>query len=265
VTSKVFYLIYLDKRVMANKEQRALLNEKIHIPGRKTYEEVFDKRTLQELYNLMKDGIIDSLEYPVSTGKEAKVFKGKQKDGTPVAVKIMRINTAVFRKYRKYIEGDRRFEDLPGGTKMIYAWTKKEFSNLGRMHNGGIRVPEPLGYSKNILIMEYLHHEGHPAPMLKDVNLSEKYMSYICEQVLDYLDILYNELNMVHGDLSEFNILIAEGYPYLIDVSQSLLLDHPKAEELLERDINNLVRYFGTNGVEISVEEIKEKIGIEDR
>ena len=265
MTSKVFYLIYLDKRVMANKEQRALLNEKIHIPGRKTYEEVFDKRTLQELYNLMKDGMIDSLEYPVSTGKEAKVFKGKQKDGTPVAVKIMRINTAVFRKYRKYIEGDRRFEDLPGGTKMIYAWTKKEFSNLGRMHNGGIRVPEPLGYSKNILIMEYLHHEGHPAPMLKDVNLSEKYMSYICEQVLDYLDVLYNELNMVHGDLSEFNILIAEGYPYLIDVSQSLLLDHPKAEELLERDINNLVRYFGTNGVEISVEEIKEKIGIEDR
>ncbi len=265
MSSKAFYLISSDTMVMADKAQKALLNEKIHIPGRKTYEEVFDKRTLQELYNLMKDGMIDSLEYPISTGKEAKVFKAKQKDGTPVAVKIMRINTAVFRKYKKYIEGDRRFEDLPGGTKMIFAWTKKEFSNLSRMHGGGIKVPEPLAYSKNILIMEYLHHEGHPAPMLKDVKLNEKNMKFISEQVLDYFDVLYNELGMVHGDLSEFNILIAEGYPYLIDVSQSLLLEHPKAEELLERDINNLVRYFGTNGVKISVEEIEERIGIEDR
>ncbi len=251
--------------MMATEEQKKLLNEKIHIPGRKTYEEVFDKRTLQELYGLMKDGIIDSLEYPISTGKEAKVFKGEQKDGTPVAVKIMRINTAVFRKYKKYIEGDRRFEDLPRGTKMIFAWTRKEFSNLQRMHNGGIKVPEPLAYSKNILIMEYLNHEGHPAPMLKDVDLDKKYMKFISDQVLDYFDVLYNELEMVHGDLSEFNILIAEGYPYLIDVSQSLLLDHPKAQELLERDINNLVRYFGANGVEISVDEVKKRIGVEDR
>ncbi|MEF8836016.1 MAG: serine protein kinase RIO [Candidatus Thermoplasmatota archaeon] len=250
---------------MPNEQQKALLNEKIHIPGRKTYEEVFDKRTIQELYDLMKDGMIDSIEQPISTGKEAKVFKGKKKDGTPVAVKIMRINTAVFKKYRKYIEGDHRFKDLPGGTKMIYAWTKKEFSNLQRMHEGGIKVPEPFAYAKNILIMEYLNHEGHSAPMLKDVDLAEKYMKNISDQVLDYFDVLYNELEMVHGDLSEFNILIAEGYPYLIDVSQSLLLDHPKAEKLLERDINNLVRYFGTNGVKISKEEIKERIGIEDR
>ncbi|MBS3781575.1 MAG: serine protein kinase RIO [Candidatus Thermoplasmatota archaeon] len=249
---------------MATEEQKALLNEKIHIPGRKTYEEVFDKRTLKELYDLMKDGMIDSLEHPISTGKEAKVFKGKQKDGTFVAVKIMRINTAVFRKYKKYIEGDRRFEDLPGGTKMIYAWTKKEFSNLKRMHNGDIRVPEPFAYAKNILIMEYLHNDDHPAPMLKDVDLDKKYMRYISEEVLDYFNVLYNELEMVHGDLSEFNILIAEGYPYLIDVSQSLLLDHPKSEELLERDINNLVRYFGDNGVDITVEEVKKRIGIEE-
>lgn len=250
---------------MPDKDQKALLNEKIHIPGKKTYEEVFDKRTLKELYDLMKDGIIDTLESPISSGKEAKVFKGTRKDGTQVAVKIMRINTAVFRKYRKYIEGDHRFEDLPGGTQMIYAWTKKEFANLKRMHEGDIRVPQPYAYSKNILIMEYLTHEGYPAPMLKDVELKDKYMTNIGEQVIDYMDVLYNDLDMVHGDLSEFNILIAEGYPYLIDVSQSVLLNHPISAELLERDINNLVRYFGENGMKTSVKEIKEKIGIEDR
>ncbi len=250
---------------MVDKDQKALLNERIRIPGRKTYEEVFDKRTLKELYDLMKDGIIDTLEYPISTGKEAKVFKATRKDGTPVVVKVMRMNTAVFRNYKKYIEGDRRFEDLPGGDKLIYAWTKKEFSNLKRMHNGGIKVPEPYACSKNILIMEYLHHDGHPAPMLKDVTLKKKYMKNIADQIVDYIDILYNKLDMVHGDLSEFNVLIAEGHPYLIDVSQSVLLDHPMSGELLERDINNLVRYFGENGVELDIEEIKEKIGIEDR
>jgi len=249
---------------MPSDDQKKLLNEKIHIPGRKTYEEVFDKRTLQELYNLMKDGIIDTLESPISTGKEAKVFRASRKDGTPVAVKIMRINTAVFRKYRKYIEGDHRFKDLPGGTKMIYAWTKKEFANLRRMHRGGIKVPEPYAYSKNILVMEYLHHEGHPAPMLKDVDIENRYMANIGDQVIEYIDILYNDLQMIHGDLSEFNILIAEGHPYLIDVSQAVLLDHPMSRELLERDINNFVRYFGENGMKTSIKEIKEKIGIED-
>ncbi len=240
-----------------------LLEEKINIPGRKTYEEVFDKRTLHELYDLMKKGSLETLEYPISTGKEAKVFMGEEKDGSPVAVKIMRINTAVFKKYRKYIEGDYRFEDVPKGVKMIYSWTKKEFSNLKLMHEEGIRVPEPVSFSKNILIMEYLDHRDHPAPMLKDVDIDKEDMEYVCDLVLGYMDTLYNELEMIHGDLSEFNVLIADTYPYLIDVSQSVFLDHPRALELLERDVGNMVRYFKSNGVDIKVEDVVDRIGIE--
>ncbi len=250
--------------MMVDKRQETLLKENIHIPGRKTYEEVFDKRTIQELYNLMRDGVIDTLENPISTGKEAKVFRGQKKDGTSVAVKIVRINTAVFKKFKKYIEGDYRFEDVPKGPKMTYAWTEKEFANLKAMKEGGIRVPEPFATSKNILVMEYLDHRGQPAPLLKDVDLDREDMEYVSEQILDYLDILYNDIEMVHGDISEFNVMIAKGYPYLIDVSQSVPLNHPNAEELLERDINNIVRYFEKNGVEISVESVKEEIGIEE-
>lgn len=249
---------------MGSKTEKNLLNERINIPGKKTYEEVFDKRTIQEMYNLMKDRVIETLECPISTGKEAKVFKGKQKDGTFVAVKVMRINTSVFRKYKKYIEGDHRFQDLPGGTKLIHTWTKKEFSNLTRMHKAGIKVPEPIAFSKNILVMEYLQEEDFPAPMLKDVELKPRYMKFICDKVIEYMDILHNEIKMVHGDISEFNILISEGFPYLIDVSQSVPLDHPEARNLLERDINNLVRYFSNNGVEISVDSVKEKLGLKE-
>lgn len=240
-----------------------LLEKNINIPGRKTYEEVFDKRTLYELYNLMKSGAIETLEYPISTGKEAKIFRGEQKDGTPVAVKIMRINTAVFKEYRKYIEGDHRFKDIPKGVKMIYSWTKKEFSNLKIMYEENIKVPEPISFSKNILIMEYLDHRNHPAPMLKDVDIDKEDMEYVCDQILDYMDTLYNDIHMVHGDLSEFNILISHGYPYLIDVSQSVFTDHPKHMELLKRDINNVVRYFKHNGVNINTEDVVDRIGID--
>jgi len=245
------------------KEQDDLLKERIHIPGRKTYEEVFDKRTLMELYNLMKDGVIDILDHPISTGKEAKVFRGEQKDGTPVAVKIMRINTAVFKKYRRYIEGDHRFKDVPKGVKMIYSWARKEFSNLRVMHKAGIKVPEPISFSKNILIMEYLDHRGYPAPMLKDVKIDQEDMEYVSDQILGYMKTLYNEVEMVHGDLSEFNVLISKGYPYLIDVSQSVFLDHPEAIDLLERDVKNFVRYFRDNGVDVTEEDVVDEIGIE--
>lgn len=248
---------------MKTEVQQDLLEEKINIPGRKTYEEVFDKRTLHELYNLMKRGALETLDYPVSTGKEAKVFKGTQKDGSPVAIKIMRINTAVFKKYRKYIEGDHRFKDVPKGVKMIYSWTKKEFSNLKMMHEAGIKVPKPISFSKNILIMDYLDHRDHPAPMLKDVDIDKEDMEYVCDQILDNMDTLYNDIEMVHGDLSEFNILISNGYPYLIDVSQSVFMDHPRALELLERDVSNVVRYFKRNGVDITIEDAVDMIGVE--
>ncbi len=245
------------------KDRDELLKERIRIPGRKTYQEVFDKRTLMELYGLMKDGAIDILDHPISTGKEAKVFRGEQKDGTPVAVKIMRINTAVFKKYRQYIEGDYRFKDVPKGAKMIFSWTRKEFSNLRIMHKAGIKVPEPISFSKNILIMEYLEHRGFPAPMLKDVDIDQEDMEYVCGEILDHMKTLYNEVEMVHGDLSEFNILISKERPYMIDVSQSVFLDHPEAINLLERDVKNVVRYFRSNGVDITQEDVVERVGIE--
>lgn len=245
---------------MTKKEKEEFVKEKIKIPGRKTYDEVFDKSTLLLIYDMMKDGYFDTLDHPISTGKEAKVFQGYQKDGTPVAVKIMRINTSVFKKYRKYIEGDYRFKDIPKGRKLIFTWAKKEHANLRKMYEAGIRVPKPYGVSNNILVMEYLEHMGHPAPMLKDVKMTDEDVEWIYEEVIGYLKKLYNELEFVHGDLSEFNILISNSEPYLIDVSQSVPLSHPHAVELFRRDIENIARYFGSLGIDTSKEKIIEKV-----
>lgn len=245
---------------MVSKKKSKVLDEKIKIPGRKTYEEVFDKSTLMVLYNLMSDGVIEIVDHPISTGKEAKVFKGENKEGVPLAIKIMRVNTSVFRKYKEYIEGDHRFEDVGHGRRLIFNWAKKEFANLKRMHEHDIRVPEPVAVSKNVLVMEYLTENGHPAPMLKDVEFDGNGLEIIFDDIVGYCKKLYNEAKMVHGDLSEYNVLISGDYPYLIDVSQSVPLHHPKSDELLKRDIGNIVRYFKENGIESDQDELYDKI-----
>ncbi|MFO7792989.1 MAG: serine protein kinase RIO [Candidatus Saliniplasma sp.] len=250
---------------MTKKDKERYVEEKINIPSRKTYQEVFDHSTLMVLYGLMTDGFIDTVEHPISTGKEAKVFKGLQVDGTKVALKIMRINTAVFRKYRTYIEGDPRFKDFGGGRNLIFTWTKKEFSNLKKMHKGGLRVPEPITFSKNVLVMEYLGYEDNPAPMLKDVPFDEESLKIIYDDIVSDYKTLYQSLGFVHGDLSEYNVLISNDYPYLIDVSQSVPLAHPKSQDLLERDVKNIVRYFSDHGIQTDEEKlIKEIKGVND-
>lgn len=245
---------------MVSKEERDLLKERINIPGRKTYQEVFDNSTLMVLYDLMSSGQLDILAYPIATGKEAKVFKGVRKDGTEVAVKIMRINTAVFRKYREYIEGDHRFKNIGSGRNLIFNWTKKEFSNLKKMHSKGVRVPEPYAVTKNVLVMEYLKDDDHPAPMLKDLKLDDESSQIIFEDIVEDMKKLHNKVKLIHGDLSEYNILLSQEYPYFIDVSQSVPLNHPKANELINRDIRNMVRYFSEHGVSITKEELLNKI-----
>lgn len=226
----------------------------IYVPDRKTIDEVFDKSTLDVLYELMSHDHIAYVDYPISSGKEAKVFRAEAPDGTLLAVKIMRLSTAVFREYKKYIEGDHRFKRVGKGRRLIYNWTKKEFSNLKKMHEVAIKVPAPVVFSKNILVMELVENSGLPAPMLKDLQLSLDEMQHIYECVLRDYRTMVKETQLVHGDLSEYNILYSEGEPYMIDVSQSLPTSHHLADELFLRDVSNMTRYFKRCGVETSEE-----------
>ena len=207
----------------------------------KVSEDVFDDITLLALYKLVHKKWLSVIGGSISTGKEANVFYG-ERDGVGVAIKIYRIRTANFTTMSSYITGDRRFSRVKKSRKeLVFAWTRKEFSNLVRAQDAGIPVPEPLVWDRNILIMSYLGENEIPFPQLKNADFDDA--AGIYATIMRYIDLLYNKAELVHGDLSEFNILYSEK-PYLIDMGQSVTRDHPRAYQFLMRDIRNINRFF---------------------
>jgi RIO kinase 1 len=222
--------------------------------------EVFDSLTLKTLYKLSKQGHLEFLNGAISTGKEANVFKGADDEGNLVAVKIYRVITSDFKKMQYYIHGDPRFNVNPNNKRqMIYSWVMKEYRNLTRAYEVGINVPKPIIAKNNVLIMEYVDDEyGDPAPLLRHAHVDNP--EIVVNEIIEAMEKLYKDAEIVHGDLSGFNILIRDNKPVIIDVSQSVLKDHPLALELLKRDINNIIKDFRKMGVEVSRDEIKRKI-----
>jgi RIO kinase 1 len=226
---------------------------------KKTYDEVFDKNTLLTLYKMISKRIISTLDYPISTGKEGNVFRATDENEEALAVKIYRTSTSTYKNLNKYITGDPRFRNVPKDHRgIIFVWAQKEYKNLMRMNKAGIPSPKPKKLIKNVLVMEYIGNEEQPAPMLKDIELkdNEKSFNSIKKMVKD----LYQKANLIHGDLSEYNILVEDNECFLIDVGQSVLLEHPLARELLVRDVTNISRYFKKLGVKIKENELQEYI-----
>ncbi|HDJ94859.1 MAG TPA: serine protein kinase RIO [Acidilobales archaeon] len=209
-------------------------------------EEVFDTPTLLALYHVIRKGYIDKMFGVVSAGKEARVYWAKNRRGEDVAVKIYLTTTAEFRKsIRQYIIGDPRFESVSGDLrKLILKWVQKEYKNLKRMYEAGVRVPKPYYAYRNILVMEFIGENGIRAPLLKEVRLTDEEYVEIYEKIVHYIKLMYNKAKLVHADLSEYNIMLYGGEPVIIDVSQAVTLDHPMAMYFLIRDIKNIIRYF---------------------
>lgn len=217
----------------------------------KVAENVFDEATLKAIYTLSSKGIIEALGGPISTGKEANVFLADGKDQT-LAIKIYRITTSTFHSMEDYIIGDPRFRDVRHTKKdLVIAWTKKEYRNLLRASEVGIKVPKPIVTERNILVMEFAGKNEKPYPLLKDVQLDEISAKKVFDKLLNYVNKLYVEAGLIHGDLSEYNVLIdmEQIEPMLIDMGQSVTLEHPRADQFLRRDIQNIARYFRKYGI----------------
>ena len=226
--------------------------------------EVFDKKTLMTIYDFMTAGYIDSVHYPISTGKEGNVFYVTDEDGDPFALKIYRTSTSTFKRVAKYIEGDPRFRGITGNRwKMIYAWTNKEYRNLQRYMENGIRVPEPVEFDKNCLLMEYIGDKKGPAPQLRNTVMKKPNSTY--KDVVGFIVDGYKKAHLVHGDLSEYNILLFRDKPILIDCGQALTADHFNAKEFLMRDISNVNRFFRSRDIDtIDDNELFQKATEED-
>ena len=134
---------------------------------RQVIESVFDTKTLLMLYQMFNKKILEEVNGVISTGKEANVYWAVQPDGTDVAVKIYRIATFNFKRITLYLEGDPRFSRIPRARSgLITAWASKEFKNLQRAHNAGVRVPQPIHVQRNLLVMEFIGEDGLPAPTM---------------------------------------------------------------------------------------------------
>jgi len=221
---------------------------------RKTEGEVFDRYTLLALEKLFSNRLIDTFDFPISTGKEGNVFRAITPDKKFLAVKIYRISTSTFKHISKYIIGDPRFKSIRKTRKdIIYAWTKKEFKNLTRLKKINVLAPKPILSTKNILVMEYIGYKNKPAPLLKDIKI--KNPEKIFEKIIEYIKNMYKEAKLVHGDLSAFNIIMFKDKPYLIDLGQAVLKEHPNSNDFLRRDIRNMVSFF--NKYNIKADEMK--------
>jgi len=224
-------------------------------------EEVFDRSTLMVIYDFLNKGTISEIHGVVKAGKESRVYWGKDKQGNELAIKIYLTLSAEFRKgILKYIDGDPRFKGIRRDTRsLIFAWAQKEFKNLEQATVANVRVPKPVVVKNNVLIMEFIGKNGVNAPSMKE--LPPKNPGRIYELLLSYLRKLYREAELVHGDLSEYNIMIWKGRPVLFDMAQAVPLSHPMAGFLLHRDLTNLNRFFSRLGVKVPlVEECYEKV-----
>ncbi|WP_424002086.1 serine/threonine-protein kinase Rio1 [Haloarcula salina] len=214
---------------------------------------VFDDATYGALYKLVQDGHIDAFGGPISTGKEANVYTALSGD-EEVAVKVYRINASDFTDMRGYLDGDPRFEGIGSDKKkVVTAWVRKESSNLKRARRAGVRTPKPIAVERNVLVMEYLGTEEGRAKRLNEVHIENPETAY--EVVKEYVRRLY-DAGLVHGDLSEYNVVFHEGQLYIIDLGQAVTIHHPNAEEFLERDCRNVANFFARQGVDATPEDL---------
>lgn len=216
---------------------------------RATVEQVLDPRTMLVLSKFLKRGIFTEIHGCISTGKEANVYYATTPDKGDRAVKVYKTSILVFKDRARYVEGEYRFK---GGyakgnpRKMVAQWAEKELRNLRRLKAAGVPCPEVFEVRQNVLVMEFVGHEGNAAPRLKDVEglLSEEWLELYCECALLMRRMMQN-CRLVHGDLSEYNMLYLDGSLVIIDVSQSVESDHPQSLDFLKRDCVNVNSFFG--------------------
>jgi RIO kinase 1 len=220
----------------------------------KVEESVFDEATYLALYDLVQDGHVVAFGGPISTGKEANVYTALGPDETEVAVKVYRINASEFVDMREYLDGDPRFRGIGSDKKkVVLAWVRKEFANLNRAQQAGVRVPNPIAVERNVLVMEYIGTEAGRARRLSEVDVENPETAF--EVVREYMRRLYGA-GLVHGDLSEYNVVFHEGQLVVFDLGQAVTIHHPNSREFLQRDCENVAAFFGRQGLDVSVEDL---------
>ena len=225
----------------------------------------------QHLKPLVEDGLIDAVIRQLMSGKEAMIFVVRCGDAIRCAKVYKEANKRSFRQAVAYTEGrktknSRRARAMEKGTRygrkvQEEAWQSAEVDALYRLAAAGVHVPAPYNFHEGVLLMELVTDaHGEPAPRLNDLEFS-------AEEALTYHALLMQEVvrmlsaGIVHGDLSEYNILLGAAGPVIIDLPQAVdAAGNNHARDMLERDVANLTNYFGRSAPELLVTEYGKEI-----
>ncbi|XP_022104552.1 serine/threonine-protein kinase RIO3-like [Acanthaster planci] len=211
-----------------------------------------DPNTRLLLYKLVNNGILESVNGTISTGKEAVVLhaNGGQHQRLLVprecALKVFKTTLNEFRTRRRYLP-DALSRMNP--RKIIGMWADKERMNLNMMRKAGIRCPEVILLKKHLLVMSFIGEHQRAAPKLKDAQLSPEDMQLAYDQCTEMMEKMYKQCQLVHADLSEYNMMWFNREVWFIDVSQSVKPFHPEGLKFLLRDCTNVSNFFTHRGV----------------
>ena len=210
----------------------------------------------KRLQPLFEDGLIDSVVRQLMSGKEAMVFVVRSGDETRCAKVYKEANKRAFRQAVDYTENrktknTRQARAMAKGTRFgrksqEAAWQSAEVDALYRLAAAGVRVPKPYNFHEGVLLMELVADEfGEAAPRLNDLDftpeLARAHHQSLIREVVRMLCA-----GVIHGDLSEFNILVGADGPVIIDLPQAVdAAGNNHAARMLERDVANLRNYFG--------------------
>lgn len=205
---------------------------------------------------LVEDGLVDEVLRPLMSGKEATVYVVRCGDEIRCAKVYKEAAKRSFKQAVQYQEGrkgrnTRRSRAIEKGSKygreqQEQEWHNAEVDALYKLADAGVRVPEPFGCFDGVLLMELITDEdGEVAPRLNDVSMSEEQAIEDHELMMTYVMKMLCA-GLVHGDLSEFNVLVNEEGPIIIDLPQAVdAAANNHARTMLERDVRNMTNYYG--------------------
>ena len=213
-------------------------------------------KTPKRLQALVEDGLVDEVIRQLMSGKEATVYVVRCGDEVRCAKVYKEANKRSFRQSVDYTEGrkvknSRRARAMEKGTSygrkaQEEAWQNAEVDALYRLAAAGVRVPKPYNFHEGVLLMELLTDSaGNAAPRLNDLVLTPE-VARVYHRILITQVVRMLCAGIIHGDLSEFNVLVDMAGPVIIDLPQAIdAAANNHAQQMLLRDVGNLANYFG--------------------
>ena len=209
------------------------------------------------LSSLVARGVIEILGERIGVGKEGGIYIARASTGELVVVKFHREGRRSF----QHIKRTRHYAaNLPRKSwfRLAKLVGEREFKILAALKDEGARVPEPIAWSRHAVVQEYI--PGVELYRVSDLSPAEAYE--VLQKIVETIEIAYQRVGIVHGDLSEYNVLLTEDLePYIIDWPQYIYREEPQADELLERDIRYITAFFRRKyRIQVDPEEIIERV-----